>query len=231
MQHVGLHTIPLPHRFSLWGYDPNHPEVAEIKAQNRPFTEATAPIFPFPDPTVIGINIPEGGGPPQLKFNPLTRALTTTNESSRTSIVNTVHDYNNNVRLHRVRISNQLWTDLICFALGPDAEFEGPLGINFPADHLQGEFNTFRQEALQTHPVPSFEEQKKPLYNLWGWFLMQLNTRRSIVNSELSVQDEIHRQLLYPMNQIMEVFGFSTSIFTFGADLNIFRFDMVQWKW
>lgn len=211
----GIHELPAPHRFSLWGSNPQHVPQLVPAEKNRPFDQNTAPMFPFLNPidfmpilNLLPIEAP-GTFIPQLSFCELVQASIHTKETSRTTIVPDVQNYDDQSVLHRVNVSFRLWTALVGFATGP-----GPIpvpqddGVNLPLPeghpvHL----NTYRPEALQALPVPPLEEQMKPICSLWGWFLMHLSTTRPMVNTESSIHDEVHRQLLYPMNQIMEVNG------------------------
>lgn len=143
---------------------------------------------------------------PQLSFCELAKASVHTKPTSRTTIAKAVQNYGPLRRLNRVRTSSQLWTALVGFSTGP-----GPIpipqdGVNDPLQEDQpAHFHTYRQEALDLLPVPSIEQQRKPIFNLWSWYIMQLSTAHPVVNTEPAIHDEIHRQLLYPMNQIMEV--------------------------
>lgn len=209
---AGIHELLAPHRFSLWGCEPqNVPHLVNAE-KNRPFDGNTADFFPFPHPTGImaGLNLHPVEVPgeflPQLSFCTLVKASVHTKPTSRTKITKSVNDYGARRRLNRLRTSSQLWTALVGFSTGP-----GPIpipqdGVNVPLQEDQpAHFNTYRQEALDLLPVPPIEQQMKPIFNLWSWYLMQLSTAHPVVNTEPAVHDEIHRQLLYPMNQIMEV--------------------------
>lgn len=209
---AGIHELPAPHRFSLWGC--NLQDVPQLvpAEKNRPFDQNTAPIFPIPHPiNMMDLNLHPDAAPgafiPQLSFCELVKASVHTEKTSWTTIVPRVQEYGAQSVLNRVNVSSRLWTALVGFSTGP-----GPIpvpqddGVNLPLPEAHPvHLNTYRPEALEALPVPPLEEQLKPIFSLWGWFLMQLCATRPMVNTESAIHDEVHRQLLYPMNQIMEV--------------------------
>lgn len=205
MQNQGLQELPLPHRLSLWGR--TEEQISTLQQKDRPIE---APPFPLPNPLLntgispVQIGLAAGDLPPQLKFLKLQWMKATTDPQSRTAIADSVHKYPVSSRLRRVRTSNELWSALVGFAVGQDDDVDA--GDNAPLDQgPEGQFHTYRNGSL---PVPRLEEQIKPIFNLWGWFLMHLTTPSPSVNSELSVQDEIHRQLLHPMDQLIKVYAY-----------------------
>lgn len=212
MQHQGLRELLLPHRFSLWGRTAEQINALDLK--DRPIVSLP---FPLPNPldntTIdpVNIGVVLDGLPPQLTFLELEKLAVTTRNDSRTKITKAVQNYPISSRLNRIRSSDQLWAALVGFAVGrgeetddegtDDEETDDEDG-NPIAQVQPGQFHTYRNGAP---PVPPLEEQIRPIFNLWGWFLMHLATPTPLVNSELSVQDEIHRQILHPMNQVIQV--------------------------
>lgn len=214
VHHQQAHQVPpppirellLPHRFSLWDSTWNTIVTSNLTEKDRPF--AFAP-FPIARPAVLRMNDLQHGTvhgtlPPQLKFHRITKQPIATSPDSHTTIAPSVQNLHITHKLHSVRVSDELWTALAGFAVGP-----GPIqvrGQNAPIHN--NHFNTFRVPpvlGLPLEPLPTRREQMRPVTALWGWFLMHLMTRNPLVNCEYAVQDEIHRQLLYPMDLLMMV--------------------------
>lgn len=192
----------LPHRYCTWNEHPN--VLAGMPLKNRPLLERPFPL-PLPDLGGRG-NIGRPGEvpvyPPPLRFNTLSRMRVSTKETSRTKITEGMTNAPHHARLHQIRVSNELWTALVGFAVGPGDI--PPVGLNaaIPQPYLA----SFRQHHFNPQqPIWLGLQQRRGIRALWWWFLMHNNTLHPLVNSELSVQDEIQRQLLYPIDQLILV--------------------------
>lgn len=193
----GVERLLMPSNFSSWGQDEGL-----LQESRRPIHHP--PLLPLFHPANIDEDLlqPDAiadGLPPKLRFHKLQRLAVTTKKTSRTKISEAVKSYRFSKQLHRIKISDELWTALVGFAVNP--EVMPPVGRNAPIPLPC--FNTFRDETQ--FPIPLLADQRRPVANLWAWFLMHLTTPDPLVNSETSVQDEVYRQLLFPMNQIIEV--------------------------
>lgn len=199
-----IRELLLPHRFSLWFSD-----FAAVYASSLALKDRTFNVYPFPIPIqhmvqsmhILQQDIHYDANLPQIRFHTLTKQLIHTSPESHTVIADSVQNFDNlGVQLHSVRVADELWPALVGFALGPTPV---PVGQNAPVLQTPGDrFSTFRDGAPD---MPSRGEQLRPITSLWGWFMSHLMTRRPLVNSELAVQDEIYRQLLYPMDLLIMV--------------------------
>lgn len=204
MQNIA--ELLLPHRFCLWGLRPT--DVEGMPEKNRPLN--IPGHFPLPPPNVGGIwNACQPGDhpnqpprlPPPLSFIPLLRQENVSTQAASRTKMSSVLNISYEKRLHRVKFSGNLWTALVGFAVGPNQV--PPVGPNdaIPLRY----FNTFRRQEFTPEPIPTIDNQKKAIRALWWWFLMHLNTMSPVVTCEQSIQDEVHRQLLYPIDQVIQV--------------------------
>lgn len=196
-----IRQLLLPHRFSWWGWNWDQIMAAGLADRNRPFNFGP---FPLVAPTTVSQQQVNAraihAGIPQLRFNNLIEMPVSTRADSHTSIADSVQNLVDDNQLHFVKVSNELWTALVNFAVGPTPSAHP--GQAPPAD--PGFFNTFRADHFPV-PMPTLEQQKRSISSLWGWFITQLTSRNVLVNCELAVQDEIYRQLLFPVNQLLVV--------------------------
>lgn len=201
-----IRELLLPHRFSLW-----LSSIERVNASNLALKDRTFVSYPFPIPLshmvqeehVMIEDVHMAARLPQLRFHELHQQLIHTDPRSRTVIAPSVENLDHyGSQLHSVRVSNELWTALVGFALGP-GPIPQPVGQNTQLPGIPGtHFSTFRDGAPL---MPTRYDQLRPITSLWGWFLSHLTTGRRLVNSELAVQDEVYRQLLYPMDLLMLV--------------------------
>lgn len=199
-----IQELLLPHRFSLW-----YTDFAAVNASNLAPKDRTFNSYPFPIPIehmvvpqqILQQDIHPGANLPQIRFHRLKKQVIHTSPGSHTVIASSVQNFDNlGVQLHSVRVADELWPALVGFALGPTPVPQGQNG-RFPGTYGD-RFSTFRNGGPD---LPTRAEQMRPITSLWGWFLTHLMTRRPLVNSELAVQDEIYRQLLYPMDLLIMV--------------------------
>jgi hypothetical protein len=163
--------------------------------QDAPLVPAWHP-FPFP--------VVQYGGPLSntLMCKPLVAAAVKT-EGGVTKTAAQVLDMPPADRLRRVRRCIPLWENLTVYCLpnGPGVARVSPPG------HFHGNPATIHtcQGVGPTVGLPLARQQADVLDRLYPWFIAHDRRRPAAMTSEPSVQDEVHAQIVEPLNMLLEV--------------------------
>lgn len=119
---------------------------------------------------------------------------------SRTKIASMVKDLPMKNRLHTVRVSRQLWSNLVAYATATPEN----------ADQ-RGTFTVNQANA-------SALDQIKSVFAIHGWYQRQQLATDHIVNSEADIQDALYSDLFQYVNDCLKVTYFIKFFIYFSAD-------------
>lgn len=145
--------------------------------------------FPIPEPlgaTTVGRLSQTPNTAPSIAVRPMFRMPCSTGKS-RTKIAPLVKDLPMKNRLHTVRVSAQLWSNLVVYATATPEN----------ADQ-RGTFTVNRANA-------SVLDQTKSVFAIHGWYQRQQLATDHIVNSEADVQDALYSDLFLYVNDCLKV--------------------------
>lgn len=188
----GIRRLYLPNLFSRYGLTDaqlNHFETVSGLRVCGPHE------FPMPDHTVQGMGFPSADPngvhlypaqrtPPSLRIGRIVPLPLRTSDNSRTGIAPSIDQLARPHRLHQVRCSNVLWSNLVSYAKG---------------DGVRHTFNT--NEVIATR-----RDQTRAIFALQGWFQKKLHQAEHLVNSEPDMQDIIYNELITFANEVFRVY-------------------------
>lgn len=198
----GKHTLFLPSR--LHASSP-FPRILPVEF---PLLGCNYQEIPLPDP----LRRP-GCGYPSLRNKPMHRAPLHTQPDKITKISKSVKDLDeSDSELAQIQLSRELWSNLINYAdRGISLENREDLEVaTLFRDGTNPEHQRFSTwTARGTRSLPSAKQQVDAIYGISAWFNMVADRPDAVVNCELAVQDEIHIQIVEPLNIIARVCSFS----------------------
>ncbi|KAF8494758.1 hypothetical protein JB92DRAFT_3147077 [Gautieria morchelliformis] len=149
-------------------------------------------VFPFPQPL---------GQPPlsdSLVCKELEAALVRT-EGGVTQTAMQIKNMPSQDRLRRIRRCVTLFQNLAAYG-SPDGAGVATVAHGAPANHT---IHTCRPVGHRLE-LPSRWQQAKVLDKLFPWFVVHDRRTPAAMTSEPSVQDEVHAQIIEPLNMLLE---------------------------
>jgi len=104
-------------------------------------------------------------------------------------------------RLGTLFCCEDLWNNIRTYA--------DPNGLGLLLPHNVIVLHTRSNPVQALIPLPSGQTQASAIDALWGWFLAHAMRTPPAMTSEPSVQDEVHTQILEPLNLLLKVFPFT----------------------
>ncbi|KAF8489670.1 hypothetical protein JB92DRAFT_3147998 [Gautieria morchelliformis] len=165
--------------------------------QDAPPTVQPWHQFPLPQP--LGRPLPDS-----LTCKPLHPAIVRTQPQGHTSTAAQVRNLPRHEQLHVVRRCTHMWDNLI--------EYCDPNGAGVPivASNQVAQIRPTIHTRLNLNvndtlcPLPSGPQQAEVIDRLFGWFIGHARRKPSAITSEPSVQDEVHAQIIEPLNMLLE---------------------------
>lgn len=150
----------------------------------------SADDHPPPSPTGSYLSVMPPGHilPSELRLHCLVRAPRATGTNSFTQTAQYVRNLPEAYRLRRVLRSYSLWDNCKAYA-----------------DHLDQGLTTWSTRDEQAHDLPSRDQQTRAVHRLNSWFITHSQGHTISVNCEAAIQDEVVKQLLDPLNMLLEV--------------------------
>lgn len=188
---AGIKRLYLPNLFSHFGISNDHWNDFHATSGLR---KCSPNDFPIVQPGVQGMSFPLAPPngmhffpllhtPPSLRIERIVPLPARTRDDSRTSIAPSIDEMSHQYRLHQVRCSTVLWSNLVSYANGT------------------GVRNTFNEnEAIATRG-----SQTRAIFALQGWFQKKLHQAQHLVNSEPDMQDIIYDELINFANEVFRV--------------------------
>jgi len=114
-------------------------------------------------------------------------------------------------RLHFVRRCRPLWVNLLRYC---DPEGPGVATVMPPNTTLRHGIQprTSTNSVPSALPFPDARQQATALDMLFGWYIVHNGRKPAVMTSEPSVQDEVHAQLIEPLNTLLQVWCCSLRI-------------------
>lgn len=154
-------------------------------ALRREQTPWFGPALPFPRRP--NASLPEGSElPKEVILKPLRRFPLSTEGSFTTKTPAYIKDMPERFRLKTIVRSSMLWNKCKKYA---DADPNGR--------------NTWNEDGTDGLPDP--RQQCDGIHRIYTWFTWFAQRGEGMVNCELAVQDEVHNQLVVPMNALLQV--------------------------
>ncbi|CAL1713765.1 unnamed protein product [Somion occarium] len=157
----------------------------------------SADDHPPPSPTGSYLSVMPPGHilPSELRLHCLVRAPRATGTNSFTQTAQYVRNLPEAYRLRRVLRSYSLWDNCKAYA-----------------DHLDQGLTTWSTRDEQAHDLPSRDQQTRAVHRLNSWFITHSQGHTISVNCEAAIQDEVVKQLLDPLNMLLET-RYDNSVF------------------
>lgn len=196
----GKHILFLPSRLHA-------SSSAKVLPNEFPLLGHNYQELPLPDP----LRRTEYGYP-SLRNKPMHRAPLHTQTDKTKKISESVENLTQSgSELAEIQLSRNLWSNLVKYAdkgLGLEGREDLEIATLF-RDDISPENQQFSTwTARGTRPLPPATQQVDAIYGISAWFNMVADRPEAIVNCELAVQDEIHTQMMEPLNIIARVCGF-----------------------
>ena len=100
-----------------------------------------------------------------------------------------------------------MWNNLIQYA---DPEGPGLITVVPPNFHNSGiPDRTFTLSGTNALGFPEARQQAAALDNLFGWYIGHNGRQPPAMTSEPSIQDEVHAQIIEPLNMLLQVWCWS----------------------
>ncbi|KAF8485605.1 hypothetical protein JB92DRAFT_3025772 [Gautieria morchelliformis] len=167
-----------------------------LQWQDAPLPQQQWHQFPFPAP--LGFPAPFGGAQLRLVCKRLEPAVIKT-EHGVTKTADQVENMPFADQLQRVRRCRHLWQNLVVYSLPNGPGVARPAGA--PAQPLTIHTG---QGFGHSAPFPGVRQQAEALDRLFPWFVAHNRRKPVAMTSEPSVQDEVHAQIIEPLNMLLE---------------------------
>ncbi|KAF8479904.1 hypothetical protein JB92DRAFT_3149405 [Gautieria morchelliformis] len=153
--------------------------------------------FPLPQP--LGTPLPES-----LACKPLHHAIVRTQPRGHTSTAAQVRNLPRRAQLHFVRRCIPMWDNLIdyCDPNGAGVPIVAPPQVAQTRRTVHTRLNLNVNNTLC--PLPNGPQQAEVIDRLFGWFIGHARRKPAAITSEPSVQDEVHTQIIEPLNMLLE---------------------------
>lgn len=177
MANAGItNVLYLPHRFTI------------LTPNEFPLHPQQGTVFPFPQPPSL-TNMPLPG---HVACKAMCRAPGSTSPDSKTKIATAVNDMVSNGprALLLVKRSQPLWNKLRRYGSAHDVPHTWQSNVNAAGIPMN-------QADRQT--------QAAAIYGLWAWFQGMQRRQNETVTSEPAVQDQVHAQIMEPLDLLLRV--------------------------
>jgi hypothetical protein len=163
---------------------------------------APIPWHQFPLPQPLGTPLPNS-----LRCKPLQKAEVSTRPHGHTATALQVKNLPPDEQLCVVRRCRPMWDNLIDYC---DLGGQGVPTVAPPqAVQIRPTIHTYRGLSLNCTRVaprlPDALQQAHVIDRLFGWFIGHAQRKPAAMTSEPSVQDEVHAQIIEPLNMLLEV--------------------------
>ncbi|KAF8482312.1 hypothetical protein JB92DRAFT_3035463 [Gautieria morchelliformis] len=166
-----------------------------LQWQDAPLIQQQWHQFPFPAP--LDFPAPLGGRQLSLACKRLEPAVIRT-EGGVTKTAGQVENMPFGERLWYVRRCRSLWQNLVVYSLP-----NGP-GVRTPGDAPPQPLTIHTGRGIgNSAPFPSGRQQAAVLDSLFAWFVAHNRRKPVAMTSEPSVQDEVHVQIIEPLNMLL----------------------------